>query len=212
MKTPLRSWIRSLPIHIHEPAASDFSHRYPPDDQFPESFFEQLEKTVAWTEGIILDWDPDVQMDYAHVLRTPSLEYNDAPFYHFATGTFAVEPPDIPFNYQAVLNGVLPFREVMAFDCKASELGRVLEFQIDISTRDGAPEVQSEGFVDGSDIPPIDTWFYVTKTYLYCWIPRLFISKTQEAMDVEILDSYRWIKDSRPELQQRIEARFGHNG
>ena len=36
----------------------------------------------------------------------------------------------------------------------------------------------------------------------------MFIDKMQGAIDVEILDSYRWIKDSNPDLQAKIVERL----
>jgi hypothetical protein len=83
-------------------------------------------------------------------------------------------------------------------------MGKILLFSIDRTTHDGAPCNVSEGFVDESDIPPIDTWFYITKSYLYCWIPTLFVEKMQSAIDVEILDSYAWLENSNPGLNTRI--------
>jgi len=75
-----------------------------------------------------------------------------------------------------------------------AELGKVLRFEI--------------GFVDDSDIPPIDTWFYVTKKYLYCWIPTLFLDKMQDAIDVEILNSYEWLEKVDPALNIEMEKKI----
>jgi hypothetical protein len=77
-----------------------------------------------------------------------------------------------------------------------------------VTTYDGAAAVES-GFVDEGDIPPLDTWFYVTKTKLYCWIPAMFISVMEDAIAVEIFGSYRWLEESDPffylEIFKRLE-------
>ena len=112
------------------------------------------------------------------------------------------------------------------------ELGRILSFETQITTYDGAAAFQSNGFIDESDAPPIDTWFYleesikqqVKKPYslffwktkrevekipslcLFCWIPKQFESVMQAAIDVEIFDSYHWLDEASPVVYQQIVA------
>ena len=95
------------------------------------------------------------------------------------------------------------------------ELGRIISFQTCVTTHDGAPIVESKNFVDESDVPPIDTWFYVKRNYyhseykcdqsLFCWIPKKFEQIMQQAIDVEILDSYRWLDQNDKDCYMKVK-------
>jgi len=74
--------------------------------------------------------------------------------------------------------------------------GSILVAQIDCTVIDGASEVQSSGLVDQYDIPPIDTWFYLTRTnesrLLFAWIPDEFVKYADEAVQVNCVDCINW--------------------
>jgi hypothetical protein len=74
--------------------------------------------------------------------------------------------------------------------------GRILVSQIDCTVIDGASEVQSLGLVDIYDIPPIDTWFFITRTkesrLLFAWIPNEFVHYANEAVEVNCVDCINW--------------------
>ncbi len=185
---------------------TDYSHLYNPDYSFSEDFYLNLVATINWTEKIVNGIDDKSQTNYSTILRLTNPDYEGKPFYLFEnTRTGSAATPELSFNYLTVLEKALTVRTDKRFEFKdITQIGQILEFDTDLTTHDGAPCTESEGFVDESDIPPIDTWFYLTKTKLYCWIPTLFIEKMQSAIDVEIFDSYRWIKDSNPSLQLQI--------
>jgi hypothetical protein len=158
-------------------------------------FKENLIKTINWTTQIIGNIKDKDKIDYLRILRTTNPIYEGHPFYRFEkTYHGYAATPEIPFNYTIVLNEVLKLRTNLEFSKDDLEKnGRVLKFEIDVTTQDGAPCTETEGFIDESDIPPIDTWFYITKKNLYCWIPNIFIETIQHAMEVEILGSYNWV-------------------
>jgi hypothetical protein len=191
-----------------------YSHLYNPDNSFSDDFYSSLVATINWTEKIVNSIEDKSQINYSTILRLTNPEYEGKPFYRYEdTWSGFAATPEISFNYLTVLQKALAIRADKDFEPKdISQLGQILEFDIDLTTHDGAPCAESEGFVDESDIPPIDTWFYLTKTKLYCWIPSLFIENMQGAIDVEIFDSYRWIKDSNPPLQlqtiDRLKAAY----
>lgn len=99
-----------------------------------------------------------------------------------------------------------------------SSKGRILTFETNITTICGGPVAESNGFVDIYDIPPIDTWFYLKNNYvhksdqrnhectlvLFCWIPKAYENLVQSAIDVEILDSYRWLDENDHELCEKL--------
>ena len=181
---------------------------YNEDGYFPDQFDYNLNRTIAWTQKIVEGISDPSAINYTKVLRTVNPRYEGKPFYTFDSGD--ITPTVRDFNYAPVLFYILSIRkEKINSKQHINSLGKILRFEINISTVDGAPTANSEGFVDLLDIPPIDTWFYVSKKYLYCWIPTLFIRKMQDAIEVEILDSYAWLEDIDPALNNKIIKRLG---
>lgn len=137
-----------------------YTRHYNDDENFPESFYENLRKTIGWTQNIIGTIKHISHIDYLRIFRSVNPVYNGKPFYTFNDGTASVR--DIPFDYTTVLSEALSIRPNNIPPVEnVSNLGKVLRFEIDITTHDGAPAAEA-GFVDESDIPPVDTWFYVT--------------------------------------------------
>ncbi|MFT6964750.1 MAG: hypothetical protein ACJAWV_004492 [Flammeovirgaceae bacterium] len=114
-----------------------------------------------------------------------------------------------PVDYKKVLDLIIPKRlkESHSHEQEALLNGRIICFIIGLTTRDGAPVAESFGFVDTYDIPPIDTWLMLKEgflnereTVLLCWIPNEAIELMQRAIDVEILGSYYWLDEEKPEI------------
>lgn len=88
--------------------------------------------------------------------------------------------------------------------------GDILVSQVDCTVIDGASEVQSLGLVDIYDMPPIDTWFYFTKSkesrLLFAWIPEPFTHYANEAILVNCVDCINWFQSWYPEIYERIMA------
>lgn len=196
------------PAVVPEIKSADYSGLYNRDHYFSSEFYANLVRTINWTEKVIAGIDDITQINYATILRSTNPVYEGRPFYRYEDDTpdFAITP-DISFNYIPVLKEALAYKkDGFVYFKNMHQLGEILEFKIDLTTHDGAPCAETNGFIDESDIPPIDTWFYITNTKLYCWIPSFFIQKMQDAMEVEIMGSYNWIKDSNTVLYlQTIE-------
>ena len=65
---------------------------------------------------------------------------------------------------------------------------------------DGASEVESKGFVDINDCPPIDTWFYKiwkndSRWVFFSWVPQKFIEFADKAVAVNCVDCLTWYED-----------------
>jgi hypothetical protein len=182
-----------------------YSKTYNIDYEFGRDFYLNLKRTIAWTERIISRIDAKEKINYGKVLRTTNPIYDGKPFYRFYdTIDYLTSTQDTGFDYNALLNEALSVRhDTILPQRNLEEVGKILKFEIDITTHDGAPCAES-GFVDESDIPPIDTWFYITTKYLYCWIPTMFIDKMQGAIDVEIFGSYNWLEEIAPEVNRQI--------
>lgn len=200
-------------IHFVVPPSPPYAQFYhQPDDIYKDEFYFNLVKTIAWTEKIIADIPDLSDIDYSRVLRSTNPSYNGLPFYSYGTESryeFATTPEVLYFDYSVVLKEALFLRkDRMEGMEEPDKYGKILVFEIDLTTHDGAPVFESEGFVDESDIPPIDTWFFITQKHLYCWIPTLFIEKMQLAINVEMMESYRWLELINPRLNSRLLERL----
>lgn len=178
------------------------------DYSFDDSFFLQLKQAIAWTEDLLRKASRKNPPDPVKIFRQTDPVYDGKIMHRFLEGHGNYVEFNVQyFDYQIPLEQALRARQAQDLNIpNAHLLGRVLEFDIDVTTSDGAPTAESMGFVDNQDIPPIDTWFYLTQSHLYCWIPNICIPIMQSAIDVEILDSYRWIQESNPTLQKKIEV------
>lgn len=204
------------PATAPERKYADYTHLYNRDNFFSSEFYSNLVRTINWTEKVIAGIDDITTINYSTILRSTNPVYEGRPFYRYENTTSGyAQPPDNPFNYAALLKEALTYKkDSFIYFKNMHQLGEILEFNIDVTTYDHASCTDTHGFIDESDIPPIDTWFYITNTKLYCWIPNFFIQKMQHAMEVEILGSYNWIKDSNSVLYlqtiEKLNAGYNH--
>jgi hypothetical protein len=75
--------------------------------------------------------------------------------------------------------------------------GRILVAEYGSNIPDGAVEVETAGFFDECDLPPIDTWFYNGYSepeggILFAWIPEQFLGLAQLAIDMQFLGILHW--------------------
>lgn len=202
----LKKWINRNNATIPQ---VNYSLNYNEDGVFPEDFYINLISTINFTEEIITNIKDREHINYELILRTTNPEYNGSSFYYYDRRGCFTAKPDIEFNYLELLQKALEIRrDKIVRNPAIFSLGQILEFDIDVTELDGAASSVSEGFTDMADIPPIDTWFFLTKTKLYCWIPSLFIEKMQNALEVSVMDAYRWLKDSNPALQELTERKL----
>lgn len=180
-------------------------------------FTQNLSKVISWTGKLSENFDFQ-NGKYGLVFRQTNPELNENKLYSFEDDYATWTVDDYSFdNYDLLLSlalGQRPNSEPIDFS-KLDYLGRILCFQTCITTHDGAPIIESRNFVDEGDIPPIDTWFYLKRNYfhskykseqsLFCWIPKEFEEVMQQAIDVEILDSYRWFDENDRYNYERIK-------
>lgn len=78
-------------------------------------------------------------------------------------------------------------------------LGKILLSQVDQTVIDGASSSESYYLFDDYDLPPIDTWFYLTKDkgtrLLFAWIPGAYGEHAQNAIDVNCVDGMNWFEN-----------------
>jgi hypothetical protein len=180
-------------------------------------FTKSLSQVISWTEYLYKNFDFE-NGKYGLIFRNTNPELNGNKLYSFDDDYATWTIDDYSFdNYDLLLNLALkqrPNSDQIDFS-KLDDLGRILSFQTCVTTHDGAPIVESRNFVDEGDVPPIDTWFYLKRNYfhsdykceqsLFCWIPKKFEKVVQQAIDVEILDSYRWFDENDKSNYERIK-------
>lgn len=185
---------------------------------------ERLAQVISWTGHLISKAGPNDPP--ALILRQTNPVIYGSPLYDFQD--LATDGPkwsnDI-FNqhtvdYPEMLRLAIQARPAVYASIPPDfpSQGRILTFETDITTICGGPVAESKGFVDIYDIPPIDTWFYLKNNYvhksegkdrectlsLFCWIPKACEPLMQSAIDVEILDSYRWLDENDRELYEKL--------
>ena len=180
-------------------------------------FVQNLGQVIGWTEKLSKGFDI-LKGKYGLVFRHTNPELDGHRLYSFDDDYATWTVDDYSFdNYDRLLSLALQQRPVIKpIDfTKLEESGRILSFQTCITTHDGAPIIESKHFVDEGDVPPIDTWFYLKRNYLhsgykcdqvlFCWIPKQFEQVIQDAIAVEILDSYRWFDENDSETYKKIK-------
>lgn len=180
-------------------------------------FVKQLKQVIGWTEKLSRDFDFETGF-YGTVFRQTNPVINGIPLYSF-DGDYATWNLDDynPNLYETLLAAAIDARDkIEDIDlANIGELGRIICFQTCCTTHDGAPIVESQCFVDEGDVPPVDTWFFLKDNYyhsdyrsdqtLFCWIPKPFEPMMQQAIDVEILDSYSWLDQNDTAMHSLIK-------
>lgn len=182
------------------------------------NLINNLKFTIARTNNLVTSFDFE-KGNYGTVFRTLNPIIGNKRLYNIE-GNYSTWNIDMfAFeSYKIALEELLKTNSFLTIENTLVIEGRILLFETSISTHDGAPIVESDGFVDESDAPPIDTWFYLKEPFdvndkfsngtLFCWIPSKFERKMQDAIDVEILDSYDWLDEVSPKLNEQIIGRL----
>ncbi len=198
-------------------------------------FKQSLSQVINWTEKLSKNFDYE-NGKFGYIFRKTNPIFKGELLYKYGVQSCEITSLNLKIDfgedysswnnwnysykdYDLLLEQALKCREAESdIDLsKLDELGRILCFQTCISTHDGAPIVESKNFVDDGDVPPIDTWFYLKRNYfhsdynceqsLFCWIPKKFEKVMQQAIDVEILDSYRWFDENNWDVYEQLKIK-----
>lgn len=203
---------------IHEENRKKFVPKMLSQNEINE-LVDNLLIAINWVDKLIEGHNFN-GLDNNKVLRQTNPLINGIPLYKFSEELFE---SDLNYEVYTLENYLAPFNE--ALKARGSdnrikfqtleEKGRIICFDTGLTTHDGAPVAQGNGFVDTYDIPPIDTWIYLKFEFdsynlstLFCWIPKEAEQVMQETMDVEIFDSYAWLDSKYPLLYHQIKERI----
>jgi hypothetical protein len=127
-----------------------------------EVFFIQLNQAINWTTHLANGFDPN-RRNCGTVFRSTNPLINGKEAFNMVDGytTWNIDDYDIN-NYITLLKHVITERSKYSPEKRDDILfGRILCFETCVSTHDGAAIAESNCFFDESDVPPIDTWFYL---------------------------------------------------
>ncbi|RBL90024.1 hypothetical protein [Chitinophaga flava] len=201
----------SVPVTWQSPTEWEpLVRKHPPLGEKQQAvFIRQLLEVAAWTAHLEKDFDHE-HGDYSKVFRQTIPQVNGVPAFYFGEHgvRWNVEPDKV--NIGGLLVDAMAARQVKALPSlqEVLSMGKVLAMETEISLRDGGPAAASNDYADLDDLPPIDTWFYLSGNgynnyILYCWVPTAFEPLMQEAQSIEILDNYDW-----PDLKQLLPQEY----
>lgn len=94
--------------------------------------------------------------------------------------------------------------------------GRFMLYFPDENLADGYSEQVSDGFFDGNNLPPCDTWvatflddgapWISAQRQLLCYVPPAFIEAASAAIDANAEECIVWLDQSTLSIRQRVEA------
>jgi len=181
---------------------------------FIEEISSNLYLTIRWTEHLQHNY-PEAGYLHSKIFRHSNPDYKGGPFYSYDHNGFPIITINDYFDYHEVFAKALLKRNNIEHNIQLenpNDFGKILLFETEVTTNDGVTTFNTNGFIDDWDVPPIDCWFFLARSYwcstgnlaLFSWIPKAYIPIMQEGIDVEILGSYAWLQDVDQDLNDRL--------
>lgn len=163
-------------------------------------FLKRLQEVFSWTDQLMAD-NASGEWNNRTIFRKTIPEIGGVP-------AFQLEADGVSWNMDiceadnvlcvlvAALNQRSGSSAVSWQEMRAK--GKIVAHEINATVTDGASEANSQGYVDVYDLPPVDTWIYLTagisgsNPVLYCWVPAPFVAAMQGAIDVSCIGNYEW--------------------
>jgi hypothetical protein len=183
-----------------------------------ELFVSRLKQVVFRTSALLQGYDYHGSNHGAVFRQMNPLLPDGMPLYAIDNGytTWNADVYSVE-NFHYALDTVLQQREQheTLVGSEFFESGRILCFSTLLTTHDGIAIAASNCFVDESDVPPIDTWFYIEEDFLdnyrptlFCWIPKEFEAIMQGTMRSDMMKSYEWLDEATPVFYHRLSKRL----
>jgi hypothetical protein len=167
----------------------------------------QMEKKQNDTAKIFRTYNPLLGDNLIFSFEVEHFDFDIEPNINFCTLTkWSIDPTEQgnEIIVDQLFEQQIHFKEkTLVLDKAQTYQGDILISQIDCTVIDGASEVQSLGLIDIYDMPPIDTWFYLTKSkesrLLFSWIPKEYKHYANEAVLVNCVDCINWLENWYPD-------------
>ena len=176
----------------------------------------QLNNPPSNNAKVFRSYNPTIKGGALFEFRNEHFSFGIEPSLNFCLLTrWTLDPIDHENLVNQLFEEQIRFKERQVLvDTGRTYQGDILISQIDFTVVDGASEVQSLGLVDVYDMPPIDTWFYLTKTkesrILFAWIPNELRHYANEAVLVNCVDCINWFQELYPEDYKQTMANAQH--
>lgn len=188
-----------------------------------DTFNENLTKTQAYCNWRMRD----KTLDNAQIFRSFNPDFKGRKLFEFQYAEYGIGPVSCfnntnisawtasPFDdniiehlYASQLKRKSAFAETSTPGQSQSAKGDIIISKIDLTLQDGASAFQSQGFFDTYDLPPIDTWFYMTEykasRLIFAWVPQQYKPRVNQAILVNCTDCLGWFSQWYPGESQRI--------
>jgi hypothetical protein len=158
-------------------------------------FVSRLKQVIVWTDQLSQKFIKQYDNE-GSVFRQFNPIINGQPLYNLDKGyaIWTADDWDVAV-YEQVLQAALHYRDSQLIvktiaPKNFAALGRILCYELRVTTNVGDAVVESDCFIDENDAPPIDTWFFLEKgfpdtgtTTLFCWIPKQYEPLVQVAFN-----------------------------
>lgn len=181
-------------------------------------FVPRLKQVIAWTTRLSQGFDFE-DWNYGDVFRQLNPVINGQPLLTIDRGyaIWNADDRDVSVYKQALK---MAFEERDVYDAVEANRnfavgnftaqGRILCYELGITTNVGDAVIESSCFIDENDAPPIDTWFFLEENFsefgttLFCWIPKQFEPKMQAAFNccdnLIFSGMYQWLDELAPKV------------
>ena len=175
------------------------------DEQEIDMFKMRLAETIAWCAAQARVTDP------ANSLRTAALTPSNRRMDFAGYADFDWETEESGDQVLSALAepraGLLKIADLTPAPLPASLVaGRLIVYQPDQTLEDGLSEEISKGFFDQGDVPPWDTWVWISEgppgmspnsqpyrnSYLICWVPSMFINLAADGIAANCVNCISW--------------------
>jgi len=168
-------------------------------------------------------------IDNASVFRSFNPEINEKEIFEYGLATvsqndntndklykivgWTIDPLQNDWFIDTLHQDVLAYKDQCVADVphQLAYGGDIIITKIDETVVDGASAAESYYLFDEFDMPPIDTWFYLTKgpksRHLFAWIPREYRDYANEAIDVNCVDCIGWFSEWYPVEYKNLELK-----
>lgn len=185
--------------------------------------FDQLRRNLLLTQAYCDQQLAKTDKNPASILRSINPKYNGKNIFEFEPYYYGTDSE----YYHDTKWGVDPYwdnidlieglyhiqlnqkQQIITLADKVQTLkGDIFVFSIDETLIDGVAAIESAGFLDSYNCPPIDTWFYLVgpkrRRLILSWVPEQFMGGVDIGIQVNLENSIDWFRNWYPAEYDQI--------